>query len=187
MNIIKAFLEKYNGNYFEEEEQSAHTPHGKYITQAKSGKTYYKENKITVGFNEVGGANNDSELFRMKLILDVPFDKEFLIFPRYYWSRIFRVFFFGKNSSVEEKINQQYQFTGSKELIERLKKNHTFMEYIDGEFLCINLSLKRPKVMVITPSHGHVSVEQIEKLADILILIKGVVFDNQGYSYIPQS
>ncbi|MFT5823548.1 MAG: hypothetical protein ACI8ZM_004810 [Crocinitomix sp.] len=184
MNIIETFITKYNGIYFEEEEKSAHTPHGKYITQAKSGKTFYKGNKIAVGFNEVGGANNDSELFRMKMILDKPLDVEFLLFPRSFWSRMFRVLFFGKNSSIEEKINQQYQFTGSKELIARLKKNHLFMELIDGEFLCINLSIKKPKKMVITPSHGHVSVEHLEKLADILTLIKELVFDKQDYSYV---
>ncbi|NOQ74865.1 MAG: hypothetical protein GQ574_22820 [Crocinitomix sp.] len=186
MNIIETFITKYNGIYFEEEEKSAHTPNGKITSQAQSGKMRYKGNKIAVSISEVGGADSFSGVFRMQLILEQAFETELLVFPRSYWSRMYRIFVYGKHGSLQETIDQQYKFTGAKELIATLKKNYTFLEHIDSANVCINLSPKKPKRIIITPAHGYLSVENLENLAETLTLVKEVVFDKRDYTYVKQ-
>ena len=180
MDIIKTFIERYNGKYSEEVEKSTHTPIGKYSSQAKRGNALYKGNKIIVSINEVGGADRISELFRMKLILDNSFDAELLVFPRSYWSRKLKILLSGKNESLAKSISQQYKFSGAKELISKLMLNSKFLNKIDGEFVCINHSMKTPNIIIITPSHGYRSVEHLENLAETLTLVKSIIVDTHN-------
>ena len=178
MEIIQTFIEKYGGVYHEEQESSAHSPIGKFTSQEKRGRVLYKGNKLTVFINEVGGANPVAELFRMKLIHENSFDTEILMFPRSYWSIKFRRWFLSKRNTLAEAIHQQYKFTGSRELISKLKQNSTFLKKIDGEYVCINIPKKTPNIIIITPSHGYRSVEHLEKLAETLVLVKSSILDS---------
>lgn len=185
MDIIQRFIEKHNGKYHEEFEKITHTSIGKYSYQAKRGEILYKGYKITVSINEVGGANPVSELFRMKLVSDTSFNTKILIFPRSYWSRMIRLILTSKNGSLANTIHRQYKFTGSKELISKLITKPSFLNSIIGESVCINLSVKKPNIIIITPSHGYKSVEHLEKLAETLIIVKAMIGNTYSISHCP--
>ena len=107
MGSIQSFIEKHNGNFYQEAEKSAQTPIGKFTSQAKWGNTNFKGRKISVSIDEVGGANPVAELFRMKLVLETPMNDDLLIFPRSYWGRFFR-------NLYSKNIYSHYKFSGTK-------------------------------------------------------------------------
>lgn len=175
MGIIKAFIDKYEGDYLEGIERTGHSTIGNFSSQPKSGKLIYKGNKIKVAINEVGGANTFSELFRMKLFLDSGFDSELMIFPRSYWSRKLRGLFQKKDKSLLNTVKQQYKLRGDKVLINKLLKSEKLFKCIVNEYDCITYSKKHPNILIITPAHGYRSVQHLEKLAETLVVVKEIM------------
>lgn len=175
MDIIQAFIKKHNGRHHQESKKSIHTPTGKYSSQLKRGVVIYKGNKLSVSINEVSDADPVSELFKMKLINNVPLNVQLLIFPRSYWSIMFRSMFRVKIDLPNKMIQRQYKFSGSKRLKKKLLGNVAFLELLIDQHLCVNISNNLSKTIVITPSHGYKSVEHLEQLAEILTIVKSCI------------
>ena len=175
MNPIQEFIEKYNGVYHEEVEKVTYTPQGKYTSQAKWGKLIFQESSITLSIDEIGGADPVTEPFRMVMKLDTATSTELLIYPRSYLGRLLRERFLNNNSPSIQTIHAQYRFTGNKKLRAQLCSMETFRDLIFNEYVCINISRQKPKVVTITPARGYRDLEHLETLASILKIVNNQV------------
>ncbi len=139
------------------------------------GKLKYKESSITMSIDEVSGADPVTEPFRMVMKLDKPSSIELLIYPHSYLGRRFRERFLNKNSPSLQTIHAQYRFTGNKELITQLCSMDTFRNLIFNEYICINISQQKLKVVTITLARGYRNLEHLQTLASILKIVNNLV------------
>ena len=166
MSILEDFLIKMNGKYTSEPLIKSHTPEGLRTSQIARGSLDYKEYRFDFWINETG-----IDPLRIKAQLNEPLDSNISIYPRGYWGKVFSGLKPNWKFSFSNKIHQQYSFSGDSRIIQNIRDNQNLLDLMDGANICISTNSNTQNSINLTPAHGVESVEQLERLTEILHLV----------------
>jgi len=177
MNIIEELIKKHQGEYCEDSEKASTMLSGRYTFQPQRGIITLDGTKISININEVGGASQSTEPYRLVLYLSKDYKTRLEIFPKTNLMR-FLEFFAPKIPTNSELVNKQFSFNGDNGLIGILGADSTFCTKIKNEKVFILIGEKYPKHIILTPAHGIDDIEHLEKLLSLLKMIEEKIKGN---------
>ena len=175
MNIIQELTEKYNGKYSEDLSKSVNSPIGKYIYQPKNGIIEVDGTKISINLNEVGGAMQVNEPFRITLHLDKFYETKLDISPKGLWYCFLDLVLPKRREFIPNPIRKQFWFDGNIDLLKQLASDKLFAKSITNEKIYIGTREKPTNRIVLTPAYGINDIEQLEKFISILKQIENKI------------
>ena len=167
MNFIEQLVDRYDGHYSEDPIKKTYTPGGKHTFQPKRGIFLVEGTKITISYNDVGGAFRSTDPIRIVLHLDKNYHLDFSMYPSINLNRITN-YFYHKGLEIPKRVRRQFSFRGNKELIKKVVLDGKFCENILNEEVYLVIEKRFPKSLMLTPAYGIYSLEQFDKLIFIL-------------------
>ena len=168
MNIIQEITKKYHGKYTEEPMKSTYTKNGIYNFQPQSGTFKVDDVKVKISINETSGAMPQAEPIQIIYYLNHSKCPALQIFPKNNWRKIWSSIFRNGDSEIPKTLQQQFTFSGDKQLIHKLAHNSTIVQGLQNERIYIITSTSKSNKLILTPEFGLENIIQFEKYLNIL-------------------